>query len=199
MILKPEQVIPFLYYVYITAITPGPANLCSLGTAIQYGRKVAMRQWLGLLIGFVIVSTSSALVCYFLGTALNDKVKYLSFIGAAYLVYLAIHMLRSSYTDDPEKVKKPGFVRGLLVQLTNVKVMISCITAISTFILPNTREFWPIFITGLLLPLTGPIANLVWLFTGAALQKFFVNHTKLVNIVMAVSLILCAVSLIIFK
>ena len=74
MILKPEQVIPFLYYVYITAITPGPANLCSLGTAIQYGRKVAMRQWLGLLIGFVIVSTSSALVCYSLGTALNDKV-----------------------------------------------------------------------------------------------------------------------------
>ena len=61
MILKPEQVIPFLYYVYITAITPGPANLCSLGTAIQYGRKVAMRQWLGLLIGFVIVSTSAVL------------------------------------------------------------------------------------------------------------------------------------------
>lgn len=35
MYLIPEQIIPFLYYVYITAITPGPANICSLGTAIH--------------------------------------------------------------------------------------------------------------------------------------------------------------------
>lgn len=199
MYLRPEQIVPFLYYVYITAITPGPANICSLGTAIQYGRKVAMKQWIGLLVGFTIVSTTSAVLCYFLGTALNDKVKYLSFIGAAYLVYLAIHMLRSSYSSDTENVKAPGFWRGMLVQLTNVKVMISCITAICTFILPNTQDFWPIFLTGLFLPLTGPVANLVWLFTGAALQKFFVNHTKAVNIVMAVSLLLCAVSLVIVK
>jgi len=113
MFLKPEQIVPFIYYVYITAITPGPANLCSLGTAIQYGRKVAMRQWFGILSGYAIVSTGSALICYFLGTALNDKIKYLSFVGAA-------------------------------------------------------------------------------------LQRFFVNYTKAVNIAMAVSLILCAVSLVIF-
>lgn len=195
----PSQVIPsFIFYVYITAITPGPANLCSLGTAMQYGRKVAMKQWIGILIGFAVVSVSSALVCYFLGTALNDKVKYLSFVGAAYLVYLAVHMLYSSYSQDPEAVKTPGFFRGLLVQLTNVKVMISCVTAISTFVLPYTQDFWPVFITGLLLPLTGPVANLVWLFTGAALQRFFINHTKAVNIGMAVSLLLCAVSLVIF-
>lgn len=165
---------------------------------MQYGRKAAMKQWLGILIGFAVVSVSSALVCYFLGTALNDKVKYLSFVGAAYLVYLAVHMLYSSYSADPQNVKAPGFFRGLLVQLTNVKVMISCVTAISTFVLPYTQEFWPVFITGLLLPLTGPVANLVWLFTGAALQRFFVNHTKAVNIGMAVSLLLCAISLVIF-
>lgn len=196
----PAQVIPsFIFYVYITAITPGPANLCSLGTAMQYGRKAAMKQWLGILIGFAVVSVSSALVCYFLGTALNDKVKYLSFIGSAYLVYLAVHILRSTYSENPENVKAPGFFSGLLVQLTNVKVMISCITAISTFVLPYTQDFLPVFITGLLLPLTGPVANLVWLFTGAALQKFFVRHTKAVNIGMSLSLLLCAVSLIVVK
>lgn len=196
----PAQVIPsFIFYVYIIAITPGPANLCSLGTAMQYGRKVAMKQWTGLFTGFSIVSVSSALLCYFLGTALNDKVKYLSFIGAAYLLYLAFHILKSTYSDNPENVKVPGFFRGLLVQLTNVKVMISCITAISTFVLPYTQSFIPVFITGLLLPLTGPVANLLWLFAGDALQKFFVNHTKAVNVGMALSLLLCAVSLLIIK
>jgi cysteine/O-acetylserine efflux protein len=40
------------------------------------------------------------------------------------------------------------------------------------------------------------MANLLWLFAGAGLQKLFTNHRKAVDIVMAVSLALCAVSLV---
>lgn len=45
----PRQVIlPFLIYSFITSITPGPANLCSLSTALHYGKATALRQWRGL-------------------------------------------------------------------------------------------------------------------------------------------------------
>ena len=49
---------------------------------------------------------------------------------------------------------------------------------------------------GLFLPFTGPMANLVWLFAGAALQKLLSRHRKAVDVVMALSLALCALSLV---
>ena len=45
----PVSLIPsFLIYCFVGAITPGPANLCSLGAALRYGRGPALRQWRGL-------------------------------------------------------------------------------------------------------------------------------------------------------
>jgi cysteine/O-acetylserine efflux protein len=41
----------------------------------------------------------------------------------------------------------------------------------------------------------GP-ANLVWLFTGAGMQRFFMKYQKPVNIVMALSLVICAISIV---
>ena len=49
---------------------------------------------------------------------------------------------------------------------------------------------------GVFLPLTGPLANLVWLFAGASLQKLFSDHRKVVDLVLAASLALCAVTLV---
>ena len=41
----------FLLFCTISAITPGPANLCSLASAMAYGRVPALRQWRGIFIG----------------------------------------------------------------------------------------------------------------------------------------------------
>ena len=208
----PIEILPsFLFYCYISAITPGPANICSLSTSLQEGKKAAFQQWIGIFTGFFIVSIISVFVSFFLGTALNDKVQYLSFVGAAYLVYLAIHILldrsnKSEEKNDEENSQNQNsseksffqhFLTGILVQLTNVKIMLMCLTAITSFVLPYNRTFLPILAAGLFLPFTGPIANLVWLFAGLSLKRLFSNHKKTVNIVMSLSLILCAASLVI--
>ena len=45
----PISMVPsFLIYCYVGAITPGPANLCSLGAALRYGTGPALGQWRGL-------------------------------------------------------------------------------------------------------------------------------------------------------
>lgn len=195
--IMPLSVVPgFLFYCYITAITPGPANLCSLSTAIQFGKKQALKQWVGLYFGFMIDSLMAVFVSYFLGAVIGEYVKYLAIVGALYLIYIAWKMLKSTYDGDITQQKKPGFWRGILVQLTNVKVMMSCFTELTTFVLPYNQKFWVLFLVGILLTLTGPIANLVWLFAGVGLRKFFINYTKQVNIVLAVSLLICAVTLI---
>lgn len=193
----PSTMIPsFILYCYVTGITPGPANLCSLSAAIRYGKKVALKQWRGLFTGFFIISMGAVLITCLLGAVLDRYVRILSFIGAAYILWLAWHILRSSEVEVENDKELPCFRTGLLVQLTNVKVMVSCLTALSSFVLPYTDSFWALLGAGLFLPFTGPIANLVWLFTGASLQKLLMNHRKIVDIVMACSLALCAVSLI---
>lgn len=193
----PLAILPsFLAYCYIGAITPGPANLCSLSASLRYGRKPALRQWRGLFTGFFLVSMASVLVTYFLGALLNDYVPLFSWVGAAYILWMAFHMLRSSGDIELQEVDAPNFRRGLLVQLTNVKVMVFCLTALTSYVLPYTRSFLALLAVGLFLPFTGPIANLVWLFAGAALQKLLSRHRKAVDVVMAASLALCALSLV---
>lgn len=193
----PPAILPsFLAYCYINAITPGPANLCSLSASLRYGRKAALGQWRGLFTGFFLVSMASVLVTYFLGALLNDYVPLFSWVGAAYILWMAFHMLRSSGNIELQEVDAPSFRRGLLVQLTNVKVMVFCLTALTSYVLPYTRSFLALLAVGLFLPFTGPMANLVWLFAGAALQKLLSRHRKAVDVVMALSLSLCAVSLV---
>lgn len=193
----PASMLPsFLLYCYIGAITPGPANLTSLAAALRYGKKPALLQWRGLFFGFFLVSMASVLVTWLLGTMLNEYVGYLAWVGAAYILWMAWHMLRSSGVEAEDNPDQPSFRRGLLVQLTNVKIMVFCLTALASYVLPYTDSFWWLLGVGLFLPFTGPIANLVWLFAGASLQKLFSRHRRAVDIVLALSLMACAISLV---
>lgn len=193
----PVSMLPsFLLYCYIGAITPGPANLTSLAAALRYGRKPALRQWRGIFFGFFVVSMASVLVTWLLGTMLNEYVGYLAWVGAAYILWMAWHMLRSSGVEAEDNPDQPTFRRGLFVQLTNVKIMVFCLTALASYVLPYTDSFWWLLGVGLFLPFTGPMANLIWLFAGASLQKLFSRHRKAVDIVLALSLVACAVSLV---
>lgn len=192
----PIQILPsFLFYCYVSGITPGPANLCSLSAAMQFGRRNALKQWLGLFTGFFIDAMAAVFIAFFLGTILNSYVKLLAYIGAAYLVFLAIKMLRQTCSVESKQQNIPGFFTGLLVNLTNAKVILFCISALTSFVLPYNHSFGVVFLAGMFLPLTGPVCNLVWLFAGGFLRRIFMEHTKVVNSVMAISLLMCAVSI----
>lgn len=193
----PASMLPsFLLYCYVGAITPGPANLCSLSAALRYGRGPALRQWQGLFAGFFLVSMGSVAVTYALGAVLYKSVGVLAWLGAAYLLWMAWHTLRSSMDPTRREAETPGFLRGVLIQLTNVKIMVFCMVALSSYVLPYTHSFKALLLTGLFLPFTGPAANLVWLFAGAALQKLFADHGRAVDCACAAALALCALSLV---
>ena len=193
----PVSLIPsFLIYCFVGGITPGPANLCSLGAALRYGRGPALRQWRGLFCGFFLDSMGAVAVTWLLGAALDRYVGALSWIGAAYLLWMAWHMLRPGGADPDRDPAAPTFLTGLLVNLTNVKVIIFCIAALSGYVLPYNSSIWALLAVGLFLPFTGPVCNLVWLFAGASLQKLFARHRRTVDAAMALSLALCAVSLV---
>lgn len=200
----PVSLIPsFLSFCFINGITPGPANLCSLSTAMNEGKQAALRQWRGLFTGFAIVSLGSAMVNAFLGSVLGEYVRYLAWAGAAYLLWMAWNIIRPVLLPGSAKERqqdrsagKASFWSGLLVQLTNVKIIVFCMTALSSFVLPYTKDFLSLLLVGAFLPFTGPVCNLAWLFAGVKLQKLFQQHRMVISLLMALSLVYCAISLV---
>ena len=193
----PVSLIPsFIFFAFNSGITPGPANLCSLSAALNYGKDQALKQWRGLFAGFWIVALASAVISYFLGNVLGTYVRYMSYVGAAYLLWLAWHIWKSTDTGDADPSKNCNFWTGLLVNLTNVKVILYCITALGSYVLPYSQTLRSLLGLAVFLPFTGPMCNLVWIFAGTKLRSLFTAHRKLLNGVMALSLVYCAFSIV---
>ena len=195
----PSTLIPtFLLFCAVSAITPGPANLCSLASAVTYGRVQALRQWRGIFTGFAVVSLLVSLAVWFLGAALNRYLSALTWVGAAYILWLSWSILRSDHTGTVRAGVRCNFRTGLLLQLTNGKIMVFCATALTTYVLPYADSYGDLFRVAVFLPvLGGPVANLVWLFAGARLQRVFRKYRRPVNLVLALSLALCAAGLVV--
>ena len=81
------------------------------------------------------------------------------------------------------------------LQFMNPKIYIYAITAMSLYILPVYSS--PLVLFGFVLVLTviGASGSYVWALFGAAFCRFFARHAKAVNLVMALLLVYCAVSL----
>ena len=177
-----SQLPTLLLYILIVGYTPGPANIYSLTCAMKYGRKQALVMWRGLLTGFTIAVIGMAVLSHLLGEAL----------GAAYILWLAFQI----YRESGAKVKSARlctYWSGLVMQLTNAKMLLFDLTVFSLFVLPYSDRLIDMFPVAALLLLAGPGANLLWLLAGDYLRHIFGKYQKQVDIVMALLLVLCAV------
>ena len=148
--------------------------------------------------GFLLDSLLAVFINRLLGKLLGSAVSVLSWVGAAYILWMAWRILRSAGVEPENETQQPNFLTGLLLNLTNVKVILFCITALSTFVLPYTRSLPWLLGVALLLTMMGPGCNLIWLFLGSRLQRLLKAYQKTVDIIMAAALALCALSLVAF-
>ena len=86
-----------------------------------------------------------------------------------------------------------SFVGGMIVQMTNAKMLLFELTAFSTFVLPYSNRLADLFEVAAWLTLAGPGGNLAWLLAGSYLRGFFAQYGRLVDILSAIALILCAI------
>ena len=87
------------------------------------------------------------------------------------------------------------FLTGFGLQFVNVKIILYGVTSISTFVLPYTQNIYWILATSLLLALIALVSNLVWAVAGKLLQSQFLKYGKAINMVLAITLLYCAVQL----
>ena len=194
----PYSLLPtLLLQILVVGYTPGPANIFSLAMSLRHGRKQSMVMWLGLLTGFSIAVTLMAVLTHFIGMAFGEYVGFLKYVGAAYIVYLAYRIWRSNRQGN-EKQGDCTFVSGMLVQMTNAKMLLFDLTAFSTFVLPYSNRLVDLLEVGVWLVLAGPGGNLVWLLAGSYLRQFFTKYGRQVDVVSAMALVLCALYIVFY-
>ena len=180
-----------LLAIIVVGYTPGPANLYSLACCLKYGRRKALKMWWGLCTGFCIDLVIMVFLTHLLGEVMGHYVIYLKYFGVAYILWLAWKMLRYQGVDNAE-AKDCTFTSGLIMQLTNAKMLLFELTVFTTYVLPYSDRFIHLFLVAPLLLLAGPGANFAWLYAGAYLRRFLHKYRQQVDIIMALLLVGCA-------
>lgn len=185
----------FLIYCFVTAYTPGANNLLSMSNAARLGFKKSFKFNLGITAGFFIVMSICTLFSSVLYSAL-PKIKFImQILGAAYMLYLAWKIWRSNSDFEVENDKTAGFFPGMILQFMNPKIYIYAITTMSLYILPVFHSIPALIGFTLVLTVIGASGSFVWALFGSIFCRFFARHTKAVNLIMALLLVYCAVSL----
>lgn len=191
--MTPTIISGFLTYTLITALTPGPNNILALSSVNQHGFRRSLRVLAGTSAGFLVLMLVCGIFTYTLISVLPSLTNWLVWIGAAYILWLAWKIANSSPAADDSSERPLSFWLSFWLQFANVKIILYGITALSAFVLPYTQNILSVTAVSVLLAVIGCLGNLVWALAGHLFQSIFRQYGRLVNRVLALLLIYCAV------
>ena len=116
------------------------------------------------------------------------------YIGAAYILWLAVHIAVSKPTAG-EVQGSASFMKGFLLQFVNIKIYMFGITALTGFVAPYYKALWVLIGFELLIATIGTIATTTWIGAGLLIQKIYEKHYRIINILLALTLLECVWSM----
>jgi len=139
------------------AISPGPDNIYVLMQSIAHGKKYGLATVSGLISGCIIHTT---LLAFGVSAIIknNDTLFFIiKLFGAAYLLYLAFQVFKSSgdlsisETQVPKKSVSQLFKQGFIMNVLNPKVSIFFLAFFPGFLFSNSLStVWQFYILGFL-------------------------------------------------
>jgi cysteine/O-acetylserine efflux protein len=182
----------FLIYCIIVTFTPGPTNIVILSTVHNFGTKKAMEYTYGATIAFGILLVISAMLNTVLIEIIPKILIVMQIIGSFYMFYLAYQICKRD-SSKPVAIETGTFRSGFLMQFLNPKVVLFTMTVIPSFIMPYYTAMPAVTISVLAITLIGFLAFITWVLFGTIFKKFLQNHSKIVNVMMAIFLAYSAV------
>ena len=104
----------FFIYSVINAFTPGPGNILALNTVTNYGYKKGRPLYWGIFAGYYVVQVICAIFVFGVSTFLPDVLGIMKYIGAAYILWLSVHIALSKPTTSTVE-KSASFLKGFLL------------------------------------------------------------------------------------
>ncbi|MHB8127181.1 MAG: LysE family transporter [Desulfitobacteriaceae bacterium] len=189
-----QAVIAFLLFALINAFTPGPSNILALNTVTNYGWSKGRKLFLGIFAGYYAVQIICAIFVFGLNELLNPVMSIMKYIGAAYILYISIHVAISKPIEIKEQ-KSTSFWKGFMLQFVNVKIYMFGVTALSGYVVQYYSTLEMLIFFELTIATIGTIATLTWIFLGKIFRQAYQKHFRIINIILAVVLLQCAWSM----
>ena len=190
MIMSKAVLSNFLIYCVINAFTPGPGNILALNIVTNYGYKKGKTLFFGIFVGYYIVQILCAIFVYGVNSLLPNVMEVMKYIGAAYILWLAIHIAFSKKTSENIE-QSASFLKGFMLQFVNVKIYMFGVTALTGYVVGYMSSFPTLLFFELVIATIGTIATCTWIGLGVLIQKFYLRHFRVINIILALTLLEC--------
>jgi threonine/homoserine/homoserine lactone efflux protein len=165
---------------FLLNITPGPDTLYILGRSSTQGWRAGAVAALGIGAGTLIHICAAALGLSAILAASATAFTAIKFIGAAYLLYVGISLIRSAGTSQSSRsavAARPASMRGIFIQgfLTNVlnpKVALFFLALLPQFVASDAGSKPLAFLfLGAIFDFNGTLWNLFVAWSGARLSR----------------------------
>jgi cysteine/O-acetylserine efflux protein len=191
------ETIPLISFVVVTTFTPGPNNISSASMGVMYGYRKTLNYLAGITCGFFVVMIACAYLSSTLLAIIPVAERYLRWVGAGYILWLAAGILRANYAISDSNPEAKAFTKGFVLQLFNPKVAIYGLTLYSTFLAPIAGRPDFLSLSAVSFAFTALAATSTWALFGAAIKNKLKHESfrKAINTSLSILLIYTAVKL----
>lgn len=187
-------------YMFVSCITPGPNNLMCMANGTKHGFRKSLRFCLGVTSGFKLILLIAIACNYFIYEHIPIIIRVMTPLGALYILWLAWIIWRDKPKPKKEEKKKmqldtTSLWAGMILQFVNPKGLLYGMTLITNFVFPYDRSFGMFAVVLLANWFMVLFSNICWVLFGSIFQNFFEEYKKVLNAVMALLLVYCALSL----
>jgi threonine/homoserine/homoserine lactone efflux protein len=168
MIISHSSLLLFVTGAAILLVIPGPAVFYIVSRSIGHGRAAGLVSALGITVGTLFHVAAATLGLSALLASSAVAFQFVKYLGAAYLIYLGIRVLRSE--DAPALDAENGerrlghiFGQGVLVNLLNPKTALFFLAFLPQFVDPGRgHATLQIFQLGVLFAFMGLCSDSMW-------------------------------------
>jgi threonine/homoserine/homoserine lactone efflux protein len=165
---------------------PGPVVTLVIANGLRHGTRAALTNIAGVQAGLAIVIGIVAVGLTSLMATMGYWFDWVRFAGAAYLVWLGIKLIRAPIAGVEEQAPAPPrggfFLQGLLVALSNPKLLVFFGAFIPQFMDMNHDHFSQVALLGVTFMITAGMTDATYaLLAGRARLFFSARRTRLLS------------------
>jgi threonine/homoserine/homoserine lactone efflux protein len=184
------DLIPFLLAATLLAITPGPGIAYVVARTVSDGRTAGLASCLGTSLGGLVHVLASSFGLSLIIAESAMAFNLLKYIGATYLVYLGIRMLRKEETSQvaisliSSQSNQRALIEGIVVETLNVKTALFFLAFLPQFVSPQEPLIAQFVLLGCICVTLNTLVDIAAVLTAHRLMKSDLARTaraKLIN------------------
>ena len=191
-----SQLVPLVLFGIATSFSPGPNNIMTSYTALNFGIKKTIPTLLGVIVGWTLLIILLQLGSVSIFQKYQIIQTIIKFLGSIYLLYMAYKLSFGGQTKEKKIDPKPvTFINTFFFQFVNPKSIIVGLTSISLFIDTENNYLRDSIILTILWFLMAVGSQTGWCLMGKYMRKFATSQKfiKNFNFSMSFLLIVCVI------